>query len=364
MTLQVLVIGSGQRVRRAALPALLSRSDSFTIQGVYSRKPKQVFAEDTQGKQASDAIEVTALSELNAAHVAACNLIYICVSKGAVPKVLANLAELAGSTKPNLLIDTPVLLFKHMAAAKHFAAFGQVWVAEDMSTLPWLDSLLAAQAQVGAPKHLLLDRSAFAYHGVALAKTLLASQSLTSSRRKRTGPKTHERQLRFSGGLACQINEPRDYATGGFRLTCASGTITDPGSEAPQSGDLVIATRIENERCSGFEVLKNGQPVEAYASQLADHEVELLGHFSNDQNGSGPIQHMDAMKRVGFARLLDRIAAGQSLWTLEDGLDDMWIDYLTEKAGRWRKTPLTSARSGFARNIVGLTMSAALKVKG
>ena len=40
----VLVIGSGQRVRRAALPAILSRPETWNLAGIRSRKPKQWLA--------------------------------------------------------------------------------------------------------------------------------------------------------------------------------------------------------------------------------------------------------------------------------------------------------------------------------
>lgn len=375
MSLAVLVIGSGQRVRRAALPALLRRPKACHITGIFSRKPKQIFAEDKHGHPESTAFEVTALADLAPATLAGADLIYLCVSKGAVPKVLQQLASLAASMPdqaPALLIDTPVLYFKHMAAAKHFAAFKRVWVAEDMSTLPWLDALAAAREalpELGRPRRLTLDRSAFAYHGVALAKTLLGDMQLVRARRRALGSKTekgearHERELHFQGGATALIHEPRDYSVGGFHLELEGGAISDPGSAEPGPGALRLACRFEAGRCVGFTV-KRGQ--EAVAStELEPHEIELLGHFDADGTGAQPgvIAHMDAMKRVGFARLLDRLAAGEPIWDLDDGLDDMWIDYLTEKTGRWRRSPLTSAHSKTARGLVGLAMSMAMKVK-
>lgn len=370
MSLSVLVIGSGQRVRRAALPALFSRPDAFHIAGIYSRKPKQIFAEDKIGEPASEALDVTALAGLDTATVAAADLIYICVSKGAVPAVLAQLAEHAAACHdraPALLIDTPVLYFKHMAAAKLFRAFSAVWVAEDMSTLPWLDAVKEVAGPLGRRKRLTLDRSAFAYHGVALAKTLLCDMQLLRARRRALGTKTatgearFERDYFFANGATARINEPRNYPTGGFRLECERGALADPGDAELAPGDLLLTCRFEAGRCCGFRITKDGN--EVAATSLATHEIELLGDFPDDA-APGVIAHMDAMKRVGFARLLDRIAAAKPLWQLNDGLDDMWIDYLTEKSGRWRKTPLTSAHSKTARGLVGLAMSLALKVKG
>jgi len=371
VSLRALVIGSGQRVRRAALPAFLARSGAFELAGIYSRKPKQIYAEDTTGASVGAPLAVTALAELDAARLAHADLVFVCVSKGALPKVLAQLAGLVSKVPadaaPALLIDTPVLLFKHMAAARHFRAFQKVWVAEDMSTLPWLDVVTAARAELGAPTRLTLDRSAYAYHGVALAKTLLGNARVRSARRRRLDAGRFERRLRFQGGTECRILEPRDYAVGGLWLECEAGSLVDPGAGSVDAHGpaLRLLSRFDGERCLGFEARANGADEAAFTSALAPHETELLGCFDERARAArGVIAHMDAMKRVGFARLLDRIAAEAPLWSLLDGLDDMWIDYLLEKTGRYLASPLTSAHSGLARRLVGLTMAAALKVKG
>jgi hypothetical protein len=367
MSRGVLGIGSGQGGRRAALPALLARSEAFHIAGIYSRKPKTIVAEDKDGQPAAEPLEVQPLAELTAETVAAADLVFVCVSKGAVPTVLAQLATLAraaGDKAPALLIDTPVLYFKHMAAAAYFSAFREVWVAEDMSTLPWLDAVAAAG--LGRPTRLTLDRSAFAYHGVALAKTLLGDMRLTRARRKRLegksprGETRHERHFHFASGGTCHVLEPREYAAGGFRLEGTQATLADPGDQSARPGDLRISCHFDQERCLGFQVQRDGEVL--HTTELAPHEVDLLGVFGTNA-APGVIAHMDAMKRVGFARLLDRIAIGAPLWRLDDGLDDMWIDYLIEKTGRWRRTPFTSAHSGLARSLVATSMSLALKLK-
>ncbi|MBC8451442.1 MAG: hypothetical protein H8D72_01905, partial [Planctomycetes bacterium] len=245
-----------------------------------------------------------------------------------------------------------------------------VWVGEGMSTLPWLDVGRAAEEQLGAPQRLWLDRSAYAYHGVALAKTLLGSMQLKSASRKRLGEGRFERRLRFSGGADCTIVEPRDYSIGGLRLECAAGVLFDPGA-GPADLDVTtgphyrLTTRFDSERIVGFEARATEPGAVIYSTDLPVHEVELLGSFDEEaQRQRGVIAHMDAMKRVGFARLLDHIAEEAPHWGLLDGLDDMWVDYLLEKSGRYLATPLTSAHSGLARKLVGLTMAAALKVKG
>jgi hypothetical protein len=369
MKSRILVIGSGQRVRRAALPAILSRRETWQLAGIRSRKPKQIHAETAAGEPVGDPLNVEALAALTTTELANVDVVYMCVSKGAVPGVLGQLAELVApipaADRPRLFIDTPVLLFKHMHAAKRFAAFPEVSVAEDMSSLPWLASLDYARQALGKPRHLLLDRSAFAYHGVAFAKTLLGNMRVERAARKpfdgaaQAGdgrPATFERTLTFAGGQTCTILEERDYSVGRVRLECERGVLT-LGPE-PEAGAWWLSQTLDAAgNCVGFTANKDGE--RAFASALTDADRALLGPLS----APGPIQSMDAMKRVGFARLLDRMHQGDPVWTLLDGLDDMWIDYLVEKTGRWRATRFTSVHAPLARKTMGVLMGLASKVK-
>ena len=376
--IRVLVIGSGQRVREAALPALLSRPEAFALAGIRSRKAKTI---EARVPGDGGALEPRSLDVLDfdaegglAGALAHADLVYVCVSKGAVPGVLAKLADaIRGTGHPHdLLIDTPVLLFKHLAARRHFGAFARVWVAEDMWTLPWVETIDRAREELslGEPRRLVLDRSAYAYHGLALAKTLLASWRLVRARRRSTGvvpddqPKAgepaFERELTFADGRACHVIEPRDYSLGRFRLELASGAVIAdrPGGDAHVVEPVVDEAR-DGLRWTGFRV-------GAVETHLAPHEVELLGTLEPPAPGhdDSVIARMDALKRVGFARLFDRIAAGEGAYPLEEGLDDMWVDYALEKLGRWRATPLTSVRSSTARGLFGGLTALAGKLKG
>ena len=375
--IRVLVIGSGQRVREAALPALLSRPEAFTLAGVRSRKAKTIetVAPTADGGTAARTVEVDALDADGglAAAVEHADLVYVCVAKGAVPGVLARLADATrGTGHPHdLLIDTPVLLFKHLAARRHFGAFARVWVAEDMWTLPWVETVTCARDELGlgAPRHLVLDRSAYAYHGLALAKTLLDDWRLTRVRRRSTGvvppgedkagEPAFERDLVFAGGGTCHVTEPRDYGLGRFRLECAGGTLVDRAS----TGEGHVLEPLVEPVGEGGGLRWTGFRIGAVETRLAPHEVTLLGELAPRED-DGVIARMDALKRVGFARLFDRIAAGEGAYPLEEGLDDMWVDYALEKLGRWRATPLTSVRSGLARGLFGGLTGLAGKLKG
>jgi hypothetical protein len=63
---------------------------------------------------------------------------------------------------------------------------------------------------------------------------------------------------------------------------------------------------------------------------------------------------MEAMKRVGFLRLLRRIARGEGAYPIDSALEDMVVDYWLEKFGRYRATPLTRPDAPLGRALLRL----------
>ncbi|MHC4838850.1 MAG: hypothetical protein ACYTF3_11785 [Planctomycetota bacterium] len=122
---RVLVIGSGQRVREAALPALASLPEAFELAEIRSRKPKTI---ESGGHEH----EVLPLEGLDQAALDGFDLIYLVVKKPAVPLVLRQLGAL-NLARVDLLIETPVLLTKHLGHRKLLRPFRNVWVSEDCS---------------------------------------------------------------------------------------------------------------------------------------------------------------------------------------------------------------------------------------
>ena len=60
---------------------------------------------------------------------------------------------------------------------------------------------------------------------------------------------------------------------------------------------------------------------------------------------------MESMKRIGFRRLLQSVAAGRGAYPVEQGLDDMAVDWFLERFGRWRANALLDVRRPFARDL-------------
>lgn len=330
----VLIIGSGKRVREDALPALQKLEESFTVRGVYARTPKEVRAGERE-------VAVRSLAELGAEDVAASDLLYLAVSKDAVPAVLAHLAafDLSGV---DLLIDTPVVRFKHFRHVERLSAFRDAWVAEDCSELPFFDTVreVVDSGEVGELRRALFDRSAYAYHGLAMARTLLRCDRIGKGRRKRTGPDRWVRCVQLSSGRSAEFHEPRDYSAGRLVLEGTRGSVSDRPGDPP--GSLLLEPVLEDGRCSGFRI---GDAV----SRLSDDEAELMRGRDPD---AGVIARMEDMKRVGFLRLLKRIRDGAGAYPLELALEDMVVDYHLEKLGFWLPSPFTSPRFGLGRFLL------------
>jgi len=325
---KVLVVGCGKRVREAALPALAA-CEGADLAAVAARTARR------EGD-----LEVQALADLG--DLEGIDVVYLAVGKDATPGVLARLAGL-GAAETDLVVETPVVRFKHFCHVKQLRAFRRVTVAEDCAYLPWFDTVRAAREQdlLGEPQRLLLDRAAYAYHGMATAKALLDAPRVRSGRRRRLGGDGFERRVTFAGGKRAVVTEPRDYAVGRWTLTGSRGSISDHARDA--ADDHHLQALVEGGVVAGFRVGR-------VETRLTEAERGLT---AGDPEDASVTARQEAMKRVGFLRIWDRIARGDGGYPLADGLDDMVVDYHLEKLGRYVANPLTSPRSPLARALLG-----------
>ncbi|MDA1266157.1 MAG: hypothetical protein O2816_13835 [Planctomycetota bacterium] len=200
MSKSVLIVGYGKRVREAALPALRA-AEGLTLGAIAGRSTREQDGESIQ--------DLGALGDLSRF-----DLIYLAVGKDAVPKVLDQL-QTQGGRGCELLIETPVVRFKHYRHARKLAGFRRVSVAEDCADLPWFELVGRAAGQIGTVQKLIFERSAYAYHGLATAKALLDDRIVRSGKRRSAGAGAHVRQLVMAG-------DPR---AAGLRRRCGH----DPG---------------------------------------------------------------------------------------------------------------------------------------
>ena len=326
---RVVIVGVGKRVREAVLPAFRALEDLYEVSSLHGRSARDVQAAN-RSWQVEPLTELTTLEDVD--------LLYLAVGKNAVPEVLARLASMDVSTT-DLLIDTPVVRFKHFRHLDKLVGYREVWVPEDCAYLPWIPPLRrAAEAgALGRVERALLWRSGYAYHGLATVKAMLGAERVTGGRRARRPDGLFERRLRLTDSGRALVVEPRDYAQGHISLEGSERMATDR-VDAP-AGSLPIELVLDGDRCRSVRV---GDELEA----LDDAEASLTVGSSS---GDTATARQEAMKRVGLARLLRDVHAGRGAYPLADAVDDMVIDYHLEKLGRYWSNPLTDPRFSLAR---------------
>lgn len=331
---RLIVVGAGRRVQEDVLPVVHSLPQ-LQLLALAARSSRTL--ETDRGP-----VSVTALDEvLGSGLLSEADLVYLVVGKPAVPGVLARLLA-AGTPRYRLVLETPGLLLKHLGHLSLVAAFPDVSMAEDMVALPWVELVrrAAAEGPLGPLREVVLDRSAYRYHGVALLKALFA-QPVRSGRRRAVSGGGALVKLRFAGGGRGVLIEPRDYAEGHITITGAGGVASD----APDRVQGAHALELLSDGAGGVRLTLAG-----LEDRLGRAEAGLLGPVLP---GERVTARMHGLKRVGLRRLLAALADGRDGYPLAEGLDDMAVDAVLEKTGRWLGTPLTSLTSPFARALAG-----------
>jgi hypothetical protein len=233
-----------------------------------------------------------------------------------------------------------VLQFKHFRHIELLEHFRNAWVAEDCTELPWMEAARAAMAhgELGEVGGLRLERSAYGYHAIATSKKLFGAEISSATRRVKAHA-TIERELQLSDGKRVLVVEPRDYAAGHLVLEGSAARLTDAPER--ESGALPLVPLLEHNECIGFRA--------GESTCWLDEDETLL--MLGDPPGARVTARMAGMKRVGFLRLVRAISGGRGGYPIREGLDDMLIDYMLGKFGRWISTPLTSVRSAPARAL-------------
>lgn len=323
--IRVLVIGSGKRVRETALPALLRAQEHFEIAGVCAKSAKDLRVDGND-------FRVEAFADFDAARMAGVDMVYVAVGKAATPQVLQRLIAL-GAARCDLLIDTPVLVFKHFRHVPLLARFRNAWVAEDCAYLPWIPLVhgVLESGMIGKLRSARFEHSAYAYHAHATLKALKPGCTLLKARTLRLQAGISERRFLFSQQWSASVLDPRDYSRGRFLIQGEKGALADAGE----------GLRLE---LLDGGVLRAGD----LEHRMDQNELSLLGAGCR---GLTLTAAQESMKKVGFLRMLREIAAGRGAYPLADGLDDMVADYWLEKTRRYWATPLSSVRSPLARGL-------------
>ncbi|MBU0754714.1 MAG: hypothetical protein KJ645_06210, partial [Planctomycetes bacterium] len=243
--IKVLIIGSGKRVQASTLPVLDQLKGRFRLHKIISKDDLTL---NCQGRE----YKTEDPKSLRAEDVAAVDLINLAVPKPVVPGVLKRLGsfDLSGA---DLLVETPVLLFKHFAHEKLLERFRKAWVSEDCAYLPCFDPVLSHGEQTcGDLEEVLFHRSAYKYHGLAALKALMQCSTITRATRWKTGQGQVRRTLYFANKKKGFVIEPRDYGKGYMAFKGSLGTVTD---QAPlPKGAKALEPVIKGNAWTGFRV--------------------------------------------------------------------------------------------------------------
>lgn len=336
--IRTLVFGVGKRVVETALPAFHRAQDRFEITAVFARSARALTIDGHEHR-------VRSVNDLSATDVANADLIYVAVGKAAVRDVARRLRAFDVS-KLSLLIDTPVVTLKQLDVVRDLERFGRTGVAEDCIALPWYDAITELErGALGELRSVRFDRSAYKYHGNAMAKTLLRAKEVVTATASRVGSGV-ERTFAFENGKTAVIVEPRDYSVGHVRCdganACVDDLHRDPATTRDGKRRFVLSPWLEGERCVGV--------------RAGDVEVRLDAEESSLMTArpteASVTARMEDWKRVGFLRLLRRMGRGDSAYPLAAGLDDMLVDWNLERFGRFSHRGLLSPRAFMVRAVL------------
>lgn len=217
----VLIVGSGNRVQKTILPAILCLKDIYTLCGVYSRKQKILINDSRFGI-------IKTIRNLSLIDFQSLDIIIVAITTENVPELLALLSSF--NTKHiRLLLDTPVLRIKHLWALKYFKLFKEVYISEDYISMKVYDMAkqIIKSGKIGNLRHIYLFHSGYKHHALAIIKNLASLNYISLMHVEKRGNNITETKIRLPNGVSATILGPRDYSIGRFLIIGDSGFISD-----------------------------------------------------------------------------------------------------------------------------------------
>ena len=315
----ILVIGSGRRVRETILPALYCLRKDFDLHAVYSRNvtPFSLY----------DKWPVTTCNSLNDIDLDNVDIIFVAVTIAAVPSVLQQLTE-RKTNHITLFLDTPVFGSpKDWRYSSLFKFFSNVYATEDCYFLPSfrLFRNIVENGVIGRIRHVYMMHSGFKYHALASLKYLIGTKCVSRIRRRQWNTECAEIRITCPGKIGVTLLEPRDYSVGRIMITGDRGCIVDYPLESEIKQNNVVQIQYESKdgKYSGISV--NGIPVEG-----EDLDELFFENMADDMR-----QHSvtNCMKIQGLLRMLYKIKDGDNtlLYEAWDSIYDNFAIAVSKK---------------------------------
>ena len=216
----VLLVGSGNRVKSTVLPALYCLRNEFDLMGVLSRTKKDL-------SQWYKNIPLSTDTDFNKFDVSNADIIFISVSTKNVGSVLRKLNNWDVS-KATLVLETPVIHPKDIKAIKLLRKYKKVVVAEDFLYLRMYVEAkrLIDSGVIGNLKYIHLLHCGVLHHTMALVKFLSDSNTIIFTQMIARGV-SEELRIRCGNGVTASLIGPRDYDIGKYLIVGDQGTIAD-----------------------------------------------------------------------------------------------------------------------------------------
>lgn len=259
----VLLVGSGNRVKGTVLPALYSLRDEFHLIGVLSRTKKYL----TQWYGNTPLSTETNFKKFD---VSKADILYISVSINNVDSVLRKFNN-HDVSHVTLILETPVNHLKDVRTLKHLKKFKKVVVAEDLIELRMYTEAkkLIDSGVIGNLKYINLMHYGALHHTIALLKFLSDSNSIIFIRKIARGV-AEELRIRCGNGAYANLLWPRDYDNARYLFVGDQGTIAD----YPISKDNHICISVQKTPENGYAGIRiDGKP------QDSTEEEELFNKY-------------------------------------------------------------------------------------
>jgi hypothetical protein len=226
MSCRVAVVGAGRRVRQNFLPAAAALGDGIEVVGIASRGHRSA-------EELGDAWGIPAVKGVAAFDWDDVDAVVVSVATSQVPNVLRQLEPYGEAL--DLVLDTPPFAGPaDVRWARLFKGFRRTLIAEDFMRFPQFDLLRAAvdAGAVGEPRRVVLRRTGFLYHGMALARSFFGFREVRSFR-TRPGARTG-RDVRYvlHGGGVADVETPYEPESGAVIVVGSDGTLRAGGDTA------------------------------------------------------------------------------------------------------------------------------------
>lgn len=224
MTINVLLIGSGRRIRNNFIPALMCLADTHKIFGLYS--PTKIHREEV-----CDKWNIPAISSLTNYSFDAIDVIVVSVSIAAVPDVLNEIID-KGKNK-TLVIDTPVFSsLKDFRFAIKLNYFKKVLVTEDYIGFPQFKIMrdYVTKGKLGEIEKIELFHTGYQYHGLALIRSFINLRKVKNIRKIKNSENEFSYIFNFPAAARGYLIHPYKRLDGWAYISGSNGSIIyDPG---------------------------------------------------------------------------------------------------------------------------------------